>query len=77
MTEKCTKLKFALSESAELNWELNHAALKTIYTGGILHLLQYSAPVWISAIDKACYKLKLVRVQRLINIKIAKAYRTV
>jgi hypothetical protein len=27
--------------------------------------------------DKACYKLKLVRVRRLINIKIAKAYRTV
>ena len=27
--------------------------------------------------DKACYKLKLVRIQRLINIKIAKAYRTV
>ena len=33
--------------------------------------------MWISAIDKACYKLKLVRFQRLLNIKIAKAYRTV
>jgi hypothetical protein len=76
MAEKCTKLTFALSKSAKLNWGLNHAALKTIYTGGILPLLQYGAPVWIKAMDKACYKLKLVRIQRLINIKIAKAYRT-
>ena len=28
-------------------------------------------------IDKVSYKSKLVRVQRLINIRIAKAYRTV
>jgi hypothetical protein len=33
--------------------------------------------VWERAIDKVCYRLKLVRVQRLINIKIAKAHRTV
>jgi hypothetical protein len=33
--------------------------------------------VWKKAIDKISYKLKLIRVQRLINIKIAKAYRTV
>jgi hypothetical protein len=71
------KLIFALSKSAKLNWGLNHAALKTIYTGGILPLLLYGAPVWIKAIDKACYRLKLNRVQRLINIKIEKAYRTV
>jgi hypothetical protein len=54
MAEKCTKLIFALSNSAKLNWGLKHAALKTIYTGGILPLL-YGAPVWIKAIDKACY----------------------
>jgi hypothetical protein len=77
MTEKCTKLIFALSKSAKLNWGLNHAALKTIYTGGILPLLPYGAPVWIKATDKACYRLKLDSVQRLINIKIAKAYCTV
>jgi len=77
MAEKCTKLIFALFKSAKLNWELKHAALKTIYTGGILPLLLYGAPVWRNVIDKASYKSKLVRVQRLINIKIAKAYRTV
>jgi ribonuclease HI len=77
IAEKCTKLIFTLSKSAKLNWGLKHAALKTIYTGGILPLILYGAPVWRKAIDKACYRLKLIRVQRLINIKIAKAYRTV
>jgi len=38
---------------------------------------QYGAPVWISAINNVTYKTKLIRVQRLINIRIAKAYRTV
>jgi hypothetical protein len=46
MAEKCTKLIFALSKSTKLNWELKQAALKTIYTGGILSLLLYGAPVW-------------------------------
>jgi len=31
MSEKCTKLIFALSKSAKLIWGLQHAALKTIY----------------------------------------------
>jgi hypothetical protein len=33
MAEKYTKQICALSKSAKLNWELKHAALKTIYTG--------------------------------------------
>jgi hypothetical protein len=33
--------------------------------------------MWKKAIDKVNYKLKLIRVQRLINIKIAKSQRTV
>jgi len=33
-------------------------------------------PVWKGVMDIACYKAKIIRVQRLINIKIAKAYRT-
>jgi hypothetical protein len=51
--------------------------LKTIYTGGILPLILYGAPVWKSALDNVCYKAKITRIQRLINIRIAKAYRTV
>jgi len=53
MAEECTKLIFAPSKSAKLNWRLKHAALKTIYTGGILPPLLYGALVWRKAIDKA------------------------
>jgi hypothetical protein len=52
-------------------------ALKTTYVEEILPLLLYCAPVWIKAIEKEKYKNKVTRVQRLINIKMAKAYRTV
>ena len=45
--------------------------------GGILSLILYGAPVWKSVLDNTSYKSKLIRIQRLINIKIAKAYRTV
>jgi cbb3-type cytochrome oxidase subunit 1 len=75
--EKCSRLIFALSRSAKLNWGLGHEALKTIYTGAILPLLQYGAPIWTNALTKDSYKTKLVRVQRLMNIRIAKSYRTV
>jgi len=69
MAEKCTKLIFSVSKSAKLNWGLQHAALKTIYTGGIQPLLLYGAPVWNKAIDIGRNTHRLVRVQRLINIK--------
>ena len=39
-----------------------------------------SALIWSTSVEKGhkvSYKLKLIRVQRIINIKIAKAYRTV
>jgi hypothetical protein len=77
MAENCTKLIFSLSKTAKLNWGLDHKALKTKYVGAILRLLIYGAPVLIRALGKESYKAKLIRVKRLINIKIAKAYRTV
>ena len=77
IAEKCTKLIYVLAKSAKITWGLGHEALRTIYVGGILPLLLYGAPVWIKAMGKEKYKKKLSRVQRLINIKMAKAYRTV
>jgi len=55
---------------------VSNAALHTIYKGAILALLLYGAPVWIEALEKECNKTIYNRVQRLINIKIAKAFRT-
>jgi len=69
MAEKCTKLISALSKSAKLNWGLKHAALKTIYTGRILPLLLYGAPVWRKAIDKASYKSKSTKTYKYQNSK--------
>jgi len=77
VSEKFRKIIFALSKSAKLNWGLSHKALKILYTGGIQPLLLYGAPVWADIIEKTSYRKKLTRVQRLINIKVAKVYRTV
>jgi len=77
MEEKCLKLIFALSRSAKVTWRLRHEALKIIYTGGILPLMLYRASVWKNVFNRLCYKAKLNRIQRLINLRIAKAYRTV
>lgn len=77
IADKCTKLIFQLSKSAKLTWGLQHRALRIIYTGGILPLILYGAPVWKDILENKCYINKLIRVQRLINIKIAKSYRTV
>ena len=41
ITEKCSKLTFAVSKSGKLNWGLSYAARKSIYTGAILPLLLY------------------------------------
>jgi hypothetical protein len=76
VTEKCWKI-FALSKSAKLNWGLSHKAPKTLYTGGIQPLLLYGAPVWAEILEKTSHRKKRTRVQGLINIKIAKSYRTV
>jgi hypothetical protein len=66
-----------LSKSAKLNWGLSQKFLKTLYTSGIQQLLLYASPVWAETIKKTSLRTKLIKSQRLINIKVAKAYRTV
>jgi len=74
--ERISKLIHSLSKSAKLTWGLNHEALQTIYNGAILPLLLYGAPVWAEAMRFEYNRLKYIRIQWLINIKIAKAFRT-
>jgi hypothetical protein len=50
--------------------------MKTIYKEAILPLFLYEAPVWIVALEYEYNRLKYVRVQRLINIRMAKTFRT-
>ena len=55
---------------------IKHEAIKTIYKGAILPLLLYGTPVWIDVMKYEHNRKKYVRVQRLINIRMAKAYCT-
>jgi hypothetical protein len=77
ITEKSRKLVYTLSKTAKLNWGLGHKALKTKYEGAMVSLMTYGTPVCEEAVSKTSNLVKLQRVQRLINIKMAKAYRTV
>jgi len=47
-----------------------------IYFGAILPILSYGAQVWVDSLQRKSNASKLRRIQRLTNIKIAKAYRT-
>jgi len=76
VADKCAKLIFSLSKSAKIHWGLKHETLTTIYNGAILPLLLYGAPVWIEALKYEFNRRKYNRVQRLMNLLIAKAYRT-
>jgi hypothetical protein len=73
--EKWTKLMYSLSKSAKVTWGLKHESRKTIYKGATLPLVLYGAPVWTEAITYSYIRLKYIRVQRLMNICTAKAYR--
>jgi len=74
--EKSAKLIHSLSKAAKLIWGIKHKAIGTIYKGAILPQLTYGAPVWIEAMNFEHNRQKYIRVQRLINIRIAKAFRT-
>jgi hypothetical protein len=77
-TGKCIKLIHALSKSAKVNWGLRHGVLRIIHFGAIrvLSILSYGAQVWVDRLQRKSNASKLRRIQRLANIKLAKAYRT-
>lgn len=77
VAEKSRALTYMLNRTAKLQWGLGHKSLKTIYEGAIVPLMTYGAPIWGDAIAKHKHCNKLQSAQRLINIKIAKAYRTI
>jgi hypothetical protein len=66
-----------LGRTAKLQWGLGHKALNTINEGAVVPILTYGAPIWIEAIWKNRNLTKYKRIQRLVNMKIAKAYQTV
>jgi hypothetical protein len=75
--DNSTKLIHMLGRSAKLQWGLGHKSLKTIYEGALIPMLMYGAPIWDKAVVKQRNLHVLQRVQRMINIIITKAYRTI
>jgi hypothetical protein len=76
-TEKSRKMIYMLGKTAKLNWGLGQKSLKTIYEGALVPLMTYRVPVWEEAINNQRLLPKMQSTQRLINIKMAKAYRTI
>jgi hypothetical protein len=72
-----SKLIHMLGRSAKQQWGLGHKSLKTIYEGALVPMITYGAPVWHEAVVKQTNLRVLQRAQRMINIKMAKAYRTI
>jgi hypothetical protein len=77
IADNSTKLIHMLGRSAKLQWGLGHKSLKNIYEGALIPMLTYGAPVWDEAVVKQRNLHVLQRVQRIINTKIAKVYRTI
>ena len=77
LAENSSKLIHMLGRSAKLQWSLGNKALKTINEGALIPLLTYGAPVWEEAAATQKNIRMLQRVQRMINIKIERAYRTI
>jgi hypothetical protein len=74
VAERCTKLIHSLTKSTKVSWGLKHGALQTTYKGAILPLLLYGAPVWIEAMQYKHNRQKYIRMQRHMNIRIAKVF---
>jgi hypothetical protein len=77
IADKSRTLTYMQNRTAKLQWGLGHKSLKTVYKGAIVPLMTYGAPVWEGAITKRKYLQELQSALRLMNIKIAKAYRTI
>ena len=54
-----------------------HYTHRTVHEGATVTILTYGVPIWVEALRKSKNLTKYKRIQRLMNIKIAKAYRTV
>jgi hypothetical protein len=76
ITDKCLRKIHKLSIIAKNTWGLGSDSLKLIYTSVIESIILYGAEIWAEKLNKT--KIKALRkIQRLISIRITKAYRTI
>jgi hypothetical protein len=74
--ERCTNLIHSLFKTANISWVHKHSGLRATYREAILPLLLYGAPVWIEAMKYEYNRLKYIRLPRLMNKIMPKAFRT-
>jgi hypothetical protein len=74
---KTTQITNNLLVFAKNKFGLNHKSVEAIYKGAILPIVSYACSVWVKGVDKKVIKRKLQSIQRLIALRITKAYKTV
>jgi hypothetical protein len=62
---------------AKNKYGMNTQALEIIYKGVIIPILSYACPIWIDNYEKKYISLSFERIQRLIALRMCRAYRTV
>jgi hypothetical protein len=77
IADNSAELIHMLGKSAKLQWGLGHKSLKTIYEGALIPMITYGAPICQEAVAKHRNLRVLQRVQRMFNIKMAKAHKTI
>ena len=76
VAERCTKIIHNLPRAAKVSRGLKNEAIAVMYKGAILPIITNGTPVWNDAMKHEHNRQSYVRVQRLINLKMARAYRT-
>jgi ribonuclease HI len=76
LSEKCLTKIHKLSIISRNVWGLDSESLKLIYISAIEPIILYCASIWAEKLNKTQIKI-LRRVQRLIAMRIIKAYRTI
>jgi ribonuclease HI len=74
---KAQQLIIQLISFTKKKYGLNDKALEVIYKGAVVPIIAYACPVWIQCIDYQYIKKPLESIQRLIGLRLCRAYKTV
>ncbi|XP_067118869.1 uncharacterized protein [Centruroides vittatus] len=74
--EKAVKTAQALKTISRNRWGYGPSTTRTLYSAALEPLITYGAEVWGSSVSRIHIKRKLLSIQRILAISIAKAYRT-
>ena len=76
-TASCKRLVFLLNHCCKMKWGVNRDVLEKIWIGCIEKILMFGCPAWVSLLKNKSIVQKIESVQRLVAIKMIRAFRTV